>query len=63
MFEFELHEIRTAELHRRAADARLVREALRARRAARREQAARQAAVPEEIHTGRSGRRRLPGTV
>ncbi|MER5530521.1 hypothetical protein ABT075_39110 [Streptomyces sp. NPDC002677] len=63
MFELELHEIRAAELRRRADDARLVREAVRSRRAARREEAARQAAVPEEVHTGRPSRRRLPGTV
>ncbi|MGW7427481.1 hypothetical protein ACWGJB_47315 [Streptomyces sp. NPDC054813] len=63
MFEFELHQVRAAELHRQAADARLAREAVRSRRAARREQAARQAAVPEEVHTVRRGRRGLAGTV
>ncbi|MEU0969744.1 hypothetical protein ABZ357_31670 [Streptomyces sp. NPDC005917] len=63
MFAFELHEIRAAELRRRAEDARLAREAVRARRVARREEAARHAAVPEEVHTGRRSRRRLPGTA
>ncbi|MET9085145.1 hypothetical protein ACIPX0_50530 [Streptomyces sp. NPDC090075] len=60
MFEFELHQIRSAELRRQAEQDRLVREAVRSRRAARREEAARQAAVPAEPHTGRRGRRRLP---
>ncbi|MEV7324702.1 hypothetical protein [Streptomyces sp. NPDC093970] len=63
MFEFELHEIRAAELQRRAAESRMVREAVLARRAARRERAAAKAAVPEGLHTVRPGRRRLPGTV
>ncbi|MEV6765902.1 hypothetical protein AB0N16_35775 [Streptomyces sp. NPDC051105] len=63
MLEFELHEVRAAELRRQAEAARLVREAVRSRRAARSEQAARQAAVPNEVHTGRRSRRRLPGTV
>lgn len=35
MYELELHKIRSAELVRRAADERLVREARRARKAAR----------------------------
>lgn len=35
MYELELHKIRSAELVRRAADERLVREVLRARKAAR----------------------------
>ncbi|MEU9452561.1 hypothetical protein [Streptomyces sp. NPDC048277] len=63
MFEYELHQIRSAELRREAAAARLVREAVRTRRAARREEAARQAAVPEETHTDRRSRRRLPRTA
>ncbi|MFD8722691.1 hypothetical protein ACFV2H_33115 [Streptomyces sp. NPDC059629] len=62
MFEYELHQIRSADLRREAADARLVREAVRTRRAARREEAARKAAA-EETHTGRRGRRRLPRTA
>ncbi|AVH56330.1 MULTISPECIES: hypothetical protein [Streptomyces] len=36
MFQYELHQIRSAELIRQAENHRLVREALRARRAARR---------------------------
>ncbi|MEU9155966.1 hypothetical protein AB0D59_36805 [Streptomyces sp. NPDC048417] len=63
MFEFELQQVRAAELHRQAAEARLAREAVRSRRVARSAQTARQAAVPEEVHTGRRSRRRLPGTV
>ncbi|MFF4119460.1 hypothetical protein [Streptomyces sp. NPDC001714] len=64
MFEYELHRIRSAELRRQAEDARLVREAVRSRRAARRD--ARDGAVTgdattaQEAHTGRRGRRRLP---
>ncbi|WP_406440890.1 hypothetical protein OHB00_35270 [Streptomyces sp. NBC_00631] len=63
MFEYELHRIRSAELRRQADEARLVREAVRSRRAARRD--ARHDAVPEdavaqEAHTDRRGRRRLP---
>ncbi|MEU9977823.1 hypothetical protein [Streptomyces sp. NPDC051014] len=63
MFAFELQEIHAAELHRRAADARLAREALSARRATRRERARRRDAVPEEIHSTGRGRRGIPGTV
>ncbi|MEU9410374.1 hypothetical protein AB0E08_32460, partial [Streptomyces sp. NPDC048281] len=37
MFAYELHRIRSAELRRQADDARLVREVVRSRRAARRE--------------------------
>ncbi|MEV5957981.1 hypothetical protein AB0M11_30160 [Streptomyces sp. NPDC051987] len=59
MFEYELHRIRSAELRRQADEARLVREAVRSRRAARRD------AVPgdtaaQEAHTDRHARRRLP---
>ncbi|AKZ58299.1 hypothetical protein SAM23877_5254 [Streptomyces ambofaciens ATCC 23877] len=54
MFEFEIQQARSAELIRRADEARLVREALRARRAARRE--ARRDAAPAESHTSRSRR-------
>ncbi|MER6085315.1 hypothetical protein ACFY6U_22125 [Streptomyces sp. NPDC013157] len=64
MFEYELHRIRSAELRRQADDARLVREAVRSRRAARREARAAGTAgdVPaaQEAHTDRRGRRRLP---
>ncbi|MET8947990.1 hypothetical protein ABZX30_31750 [Streptomyces sp. NPDC004542] len=44
MFELELHQARSTELHRRAEAERLAREAVRGRRAARREEAARRAA-------------------
>ncbi|MFJ5307891.1 hypothetical protein [Streptomyces sp. NPDC088350] len=54
MYEYELHQIRSAELRRQAADERLAREAVRSRRAARREQA-RQAAEGE-VHTERPRR-------
>ncbi|MER5789443.1 hypothetical protein [Streptomyces sp. NPDC001980] len=73
MFEYELHRIRSAELRRQAEDDRLVREAVRSRRAARREARAARAAgaaehaavtgdtpVAQEAHTDRRGRRRLP---
>jgi len=43
MFEYELHQIRSAELRREAADERLARAAIRAARAARREAASRAA--------------------
>jgi len=51
MYEYEIHQIRSAELRRQAANERLAREAVRGRRAARREQA-RQAAEGE-VHTER----------
>ncbi|MFJ8494196.1 hypothetical protein ACIRBZ_38535 [Streptomyces sp. NPDC094038] len=64
MFEYELHRIRSAELRRQADDARLVREVVRSRRAARREARAAGAAggatAAQETHTDRRGRRRLP---
>ncbi|MFF0596454.1 hypothetical protein [Streptomyces antibioticus] len=66
MYEYELHQIRSAELLRRAADERLAREAVRGRRAARREAAERAAhdrpsANPEsEPHTHRPRRPRFP---
>ncbi|MFF7475996.1 hypothetical protein [Streptomyces sp. NPDC008092] len=73
MFEYELHRIRSAELRRQAADERLVREAVRSRRAARRDARAAGAAgnatepgdapVAQEAHTDRRGRRRLPRTA
>ncbi|MEV8538263.1 hypothetical protein [Streptomyces sp. NPDC051572] len=60
MYEFELHQIRSAELRRQAANERLAREAVRGARAARREQArqARQArqAAEGEVHTDRPRR-------
>ncbi len=51
MFEYEIQQTRATELIRRADQARLAREAVRARRAARRD--ARRAAAPEESHTSR----------
>ncbi|MCX4742906.1 hypothetical protein [Streptomyces antibioticus] len=66
MYEYELHQIRSAELLRRAADERLAREAVRGRRAARREAAERAAhdrstTNPEtEPHTHRPRRPRFP---
>jgi hypothetical protein len=54
MYEYELHQMRSAELRRQAAEERLAREAVRSRRAARREQA-RQAAEGE-VHTERPRR-------
>lgn len=49
MYEYELQQIRSAELRQQAANERLAREAVRGARAARREQA-RQAAEGE-VHT------------
>ena len=49
MFEYELHQIRSAELRRAAADERLAREAVRGARAARR-------AAEGEVHTDRQRR-------
>ncbi|WP_128435090.1 hypothetical protein [Streptomyces cyaneus] len=62
MYEYELHHFRTAELLRRAEHARLVREAVRTRRAARREAAKRsaQGAAEAEAHTSRLRRPRHP---
>ncbi|MEV6510726.1 hypothetical protein [Streptomyces sp. NPDC051642] len=54
MYEFELHQIRSAELRRQAANERLAREAVRGARAARREQARR--AAEGEVHTQRPRR-------
>ncbi|POX52367.1 hypothetical protein C3489_18120 [Streptomyces sp. Ru71] len=55
MYEYEVQQARTAELIRRAEQERLVREAVRARRAARHDAATRTAEA--EGHTGRSRRR------
>ncbi|MEU2333587.1 hypothetical protein ABZ770_09645 [Streptomyces sp. NPDC006654] len=63
MFAYELHQIRSAELRRQAADARLVRVAVRSRRAARRAEQAGGAAEPAESHTAGRGRSRLPRTA
>ncbi|MGW3101698.1 hypothetical protein [Streptomyces sp. NPDC001100] len=54
MYEYEMHQLRSAELRRLAANERLAREAVRGARAARREQA-RQAAE-REVHTERPRR-------
>ncbi|NEA66723.1 hypothetical protein [Streptomyces sp. SID12488] len=54
MFEYELHQIRSAELRREAADERLAREAVRSARAARREAVGR--AAEGEVHTDRTRR-------
>ncbi|MET9450114.1 hypothetical protein [Streptomyces cinerochromogenes] len=61
MHEFELHRMRTAELRREAQQHRLVREAVRARRAARRD--AGHGAPAAESHTDRPRRLRLPRTA
>ncbi|MFF8575816.1 hypothetical protein ACF06L_31810 [Streptomyces sp. NPDC015408] len=53
MFEYEIHRNRSAELIRRADEARLAREAVQARRAERR---ARHAAAETESHTPRQRR-------
>ncbi|MEU3662931.1 hypothetical protein AB0E77_24860 [Streptomyces sp. NPDC032940] len=49
MYEYEIQQLRTAELIRRADEARMAREAVRARRADRRD--ARHEAAPAESHT------------
>jgi hypothetical protein len=54
MYEYELHQIRSAELRRQAANERLAREAVRSARAARREQA--RQADEGEVHSHRFGR-------
>ncbi|MFB8776153.1 hypothetical protein [Streptomyces broussonetiae] len=61
MHEYALHEIRSAELLRRAEQERLAREILRGRRAARREAVRR--AADGESHTGRTRRLRFPRTA
>ncbi|MFH0521321.1 hypothetical protein ACHBTE_29600 [Streptomyces sp. M41] len=60
MYDFELHHIRSAEMIRRAEQERLVREAVRVRRAARREAARRSAedSAEAEAHTSRLRRHR-----
>ncbi len=65
MYEYEIHQARSAELLRRAADERLAREALRGRRAARREaeRAARAGPPESEPHTHRPRRLRSPRTA
>ncbi|MFD3498290.1 hypothetical protein ACFWWT_11850 [Streptomyces sp. NPDC058676] len=61
MYEYELAQLRSAELIRRAATERLAREAVRGRRAARRE--AVENAAEGEVHTGRPRRHRFPRTA
>ncbi|MFJ7074594.1 hypothetical protein [Streptomyces sp. NPDC098781] len=60
MHDYELHHVRSAELIRKAEHERLVREAVRVRRAARREAAKRTAesAAEPEAHTSRFRRHR-----
>lgn len=62
MYEYELHHLRSAELIRQAEHERLVREAIRSRRAARREAAerSREGAAATESHTSRRRRHRHP---
>ncbi|MFE7234334.1 hypothetical protein ACWCRF_30205 [Streptomyces sp. NPDC002405] len=50
MFHYELHQLRSAELGRRAEQDRLVREVLRARRAARRSAGRRTAEAEPHTH-------------
>ncbi|MFD4559991.1 hypothetical protein ACFWP5_37710 [Streptomyces sp. NPDC058469] len=57
MYEYELHQILSAEMRRQAANERLAREAVRGARAARREQARRTRQAAEgEVHTERPRR-------
>ncbi|MEU9521154.1 MULTISPECIES: hypothetical protein [unclassified Streptomyces] len=57
MYEYEIQQYHSAELIRRADEARLAREVIRARRAARRE--ARHGGVEAESHTPRPRRPRF----
>ncbi|CCK27277.1 hypothetical protein BN159_2898 [Streptomyces davaonensis JCM 4913] len=61
MFEYELHHLRSADLIREADNERLAREAVRSRRAARREAAGR--AAESESHISRRGRLRTARTA
>lgn len=61
MYEYEIAQLRSAELLRRAEHERLAREAVQGRRAARREAAER--AAEGEVHTGRPRRHRSPRTA
>ncbi len=62
MYEYEFHNFRSADLIRQAEHERLVREAVRVRRAARRETAKRSAESTHdaEAHTSRLRRHRHP---
>ncbi|GHH15584.1 hypothetical protein [Streptomyces lanatus] len=59
MYEFELHNLRSAELIRQAEHQRLVREALRGRR----EERAKRSSEEKEAHTPRLRRHRRPRTA
>ncbi|WP_282700934.1 hypothetical protein [Streptomyces sp. CC219B] len=61
MFAYEIHHFRSADLIREAQHERLAREALRGRRAARREAARR--AAEGEVHTSRLSRIRSARTA
>ena len=61
MYEYEIQQLRSAELIRQAEHERLAREVVRGRRAARREAARRSA--EEEGHTGSPRRHRSPRTA
>lgn len=61
MYEYELSQLRSAELLRQAAQERLAREAVRSRRAARRE--ALRHETEGEVHTGRPRRLRFLRTA
>jgi hypothetical protein len=61
MYEYEIAQLRSAELIRKAEYERLAREAVRGRRAARREAAER--AAEGEVHTGRPRRHRFLRTA
>ncbi|MFE7272273.1 hypothetical protein [Streptomyces sp. NPDC057623] len=64
MYGYEVHRLRSAELIRQAEHDRLAREAVRLRRAARREAAERSAeGAATEEHTSRSRRHRHPHTA
>ena len=64
MYEYELHQARSAELRRRAADERLARTVARGARAARRAAAERASGGAEsESHTQRLRRLRFPRTA
>ena len=61
MYEYELSQLRSAELRRQAQQERLAREAVRGRRAARREAAGHE--TEGEVHTGLSRRLRFLRTA
>jgi hypothetical protein len=61
MYEYEIVQLRSAELIRRADNERLAREAVRGRRAARRE--AERRAADGEVHSARPRRQRFPRTA